>query len=81
MPRRAAPKMGDMTVAQLLQLRDKVQTSLSRKVMAERRELEHKIGLLSKLESSAPQNGQPCSLADDKARLIYLRGPCCDPPE
>ena len=58
MPRRAAPKMGDMTVAQLLQLRDKVQTSLSRKVMAERRELEHKFGLLSKLESSAPQNGR-----------------------
>ena len=50
--------MGDMTVAQLLQLRDKVQTALSRKVMAERRELEHKIGLLSKLESSAPQNGR-----------------------
>ena len=58
MARRAAPKLGDMTVAQLLQLRDKVQTSLSRKVMAERRELEHKIGLLSKLESSAPQNGR-----------------------
>ena len=58
MPRRATVKMGDMTVAQLLQLRDKVQTSLSRKVMAERRELEHKIGLLSKLESSAPQNGR-----------------------
>ena len=48
--------MGDMTVAQLLQLRDKVQTTLSRKVMAERQELERKIGLLSKLESSAPPN-------------------------
>ena len=56
MPRRAAPKMGDMTVAQLLQLRDKVQTALSRKVMAERQELERKIGLLSKLENSAPPN-------------------------
>jgi len=58
MPRRAAPKMGDMTVAQLLQLRDKVQTALSRKVMAERQELERKIGLLSKLESSAPRDGR-----------------------
>ena len=50
--------MGDMTVAQLLQLRDKVQTTLSRKVMAERQELERKIGLLSKLESSAPRDGR-----------------------
>ena len=58
MPRRAAPKMGDMTVAQLLQLRDKVQTALSRKVMAERQELERQIGLLSKLESSAPRSGR-----------------------
>ena len=58
MLRRAAPKMGDMTVAQLLQLRDKVQTALSRKVMAERQELERKIGLLSKLESSAPRDGR-----------------------
>jgi DNA-binding protein H-NS len=58
MPRRAAPKMGDMTVAQLLQLRDKVQTALSRKVMAERQELERKIDLLSQVESSAPRNGR-----------------------
>jgi len=58
MPRRATVKMGDMTVAQLLQLRDKVQTALSRKVMAERQELERKIGLLSKLESSAPRDGR-----------------------
>ena len=58
MPRRAAPKMGDMTVAQLLQLRDKVQTALSRKVMTERQELERKIDLLSKLESSAPRDGR-----------------------
>jgi DNA-binding protein H-NS len=58
MARRAAPKLGDMTVAQLLQLRDKVQTALSRKVMIERQELERKIGLLSKLESSASRNGR-----------------------
>ena len=58
MLRRAAPKMGDMTVAQLLQLRDKVQTALSRKVMAERQDLERQIGLLSKLESSVPPNGR-----------------------
>ena len=58
MPRRAAPKLGDMTVAQLLQLRDKLQSVMSRKIMAERQELERQIGLLSKLESSAPQNGR-----------------------
>jgi DNA-binding protein H-NS len=56
MARRAAPKLGDMTVAQLLQLRDKVQTALSRKVMAERQELELKINQLSALESSAPRS-------------------------
>jgi DNA-binding protein H-NS len=58
MARQATSKLGDMTVAQLLQLRDKVQTALSRKVMAERQELERKIGLLSKLESSAPPKGR-----------------------
>ena len=58
MPRRATVKMGDMTVAQLLQLRDKVQTALSRKVIAERQDLERQIGLLSKLESSAPRDGR-----------------------
>jgi DNA-binding protein H-NS len=51
-------KLGDMTVAQLLQLRDKLQTALSRKVMTERRELERRINLLSNLEGSAPKSGQ-----------------------
>ena len=40
MPRQAAPELGDMTVSQLLQLRDKVQTALSSKIKAERQELE-----------------------------------------
>jgi DNA-binding protein H-NS len=54
MPRRAAMKLGDMTVAQLLQLREKVQTALSSKIKAEREELERKINLLSNLEMPAP---------------------------
>jgi len=56
MPRQAAPKLGDMTVAQLLQLRDKVQTALSSKIKAERQELERKINLLSALEGRAPRS-------------------------
>jgi DNA-binding protein H-NS len=58
MARQAAPKLGDMTVAQLLQLRDKLQTVMSRKIMAERQELERRINLLSNLEGSAPKNGR-----------------------
>ena len=58
MLRRAAPKLGDMTVAQLLQLRDKLQTMMSRKIMAERQELERRINLLSNLEGSAPKSGR-----------------------
>ena len=57
MPRRPAIKLGDMTVAQLLQLREKVQTALSSKIKAERAELERRIYQLSNLESSAPANG------------------------
>src|SRR5690242_7546012 len=57
MPRRPAIKLGDMTVAQLLQLRDKVQTALFSKIKAEREELERRINQLSNLESSAPANG------------------------
>ena len=56
MPRQAAPKLGDMTVAQLLQLRDKVQTALSSKIKAERQELERKINLLSTLGGPAPRS-------------------------
>ena len=48
--------MGEMTVAQLLQLRDKVQTALSSKIKAERQELERKINLLSTLEGRAPRS-------------------------
>ena len=58
MARQAAPKLGDMTVAQLLQLRDKLQSVMSRKIMAERQELERRINLLSTLEGSAPKNGR-----------------------
>jgi DNA-binding protein H-NS len=58
MLRRAAPKLGDMTVAQLLQLRDKLQTVMSRKIMAEKQELERRINLLSTLEGLAPKNGR-----------------------
>ena len=56
MPRQAAPKLDDMTVSQLLQLRDKVQTALSSKIKAERQELERKINLLSTLEGRAPRS-------------------------
>ena len=73
MARRAAPKLGDMTVAQLLQLRDKVQTALSRKVMAERQELERQIGLLSKLESSAPPNGRSITRRNRGGRRALAR--------
>ena len=38
MPRHAAPKLEGMTVSQLLQLRDKVQTALSSKIELERGE-------------------------------------------
>jgi DNA-binding protein H-NS len=65
--------MGDMTVAQLLQLRDKVQTALSRKVVAERQELERKIGLLSKLESSAPPNVRSTTRRRGGRRALVTR--------
>ena len=56
MPRQAAPKLNDMTVSQLLQLRDKVQTALSSRIKAERQELERKINLLATLEGRAPRS-------------------------
>jgi DNA-binding protein H-NS len=52
MPKRAALKLDALTVPALLQLRDKVQTTLSGKIQAERQELQRKIDELSKLEGS-----------------------------
>ena len=69
MPRRPAIKLGDMTVAQLLQLRDKVQTALFSKIKAEREELERRINQLSKLESSAPANGATLARPSRGGRL------------
>jgi DNA-binding protein H-NS len=58
MPRHAAPKLEGMTVSQLLQLRDKVQTALSGKIELEREELQRKINELSSLVSPAAGNGR-----------------------
>ena len=58
MPRHAAPKLEGMTVLQLLQLRDKVQTALSSKIELEREELQRKINELSNLVSPAAGNGR-----------------------
>ena len=58
MPRHAAPKLEGMTVSQLLQLRDKVQTALSSKIELEREELQRKIHELSNLVSPAASNGR-----------------------
>ena len=58
MPRHAAPKLEGMTVSQLLQLRDKVQTALSSKIELERGELQRKINELSNLVSPAAGNGR-----------------------
>jgi DNA-binding protein H-NS len=57
MPRHAAPKLEAMTVSQLLQLRDKVQTALSSKIELEREELQRKINELSNLVSAPVGNG------------------------
>ena len=58
MPRHAAPKLEGMTVSQLLQLRDKVQTALSSKIELERGELQRKINELSNLVGPAAGNGR-----------------------
>src|ERR1700674_1500450 len=52
MPKRAALKLDAMTVPELLQLRDKIRTTLSDRIEAERQELQRKIDELSKLEGS-----------------------------
>ena len=53
MPRQAALKLGAMTVSQLVQLRDRIQTTLSRKLKMEREELQGKIDALSSMEGAA----------------------------
>jgi len=58
MPRRAAPKLDAMSLAELRQLRDEVQTALSGKIQMEREELQRKLNELSNLESSAG-DGRP----------------------
>ena len=52
MPRQAALKLGAMTVAELVQLRDRVQTALSSKIELEREELQRKISELSSFEGA-----------------------------
>jgi DNA-binding protein H-NS len=75
MSRQAAPKLGDMTVAQLLQLREKLQTALSSKITAERQELERRINLLSSLEGSVPENGRSTIRRARGGRRALARGP------
>ena len=58
MPRQAALRLDAMTVAELLQLRDEIQTALTGKIEMERRELQHKIDELSALETSVAGNGE-----------------------
>jgi DNA-binding protein H-NS len=57
MPRQAALKLDAMTVSELLQLRDEIQTALSGKILMEREELQHKIDELSALETSVTGSG------------------------
>ena len=71
MPRHAAPKLEGMTVSQLLQLRDKVQTALSGKIELEREELQRKINELSNLVSPAAGNGRSkIRLGRDQRRAV-----------
>jgi DNA-binding protein H-NS len=75
MPRHAALKLEAMTVSQLLQLRDKVQTALSGKIQTERQELQRKIDELSVLEGSGGSdvaNAPP--VAQAKRRRGQRRG-------
>src|ERR1700686_4638877 len=58
MPRQAALKLDAMSLAELRQLRDEVQTALSGKIQMEREELQCKLNELSNLESSAG-DGRP----------------------
>jgi DNA-binding protein H-NS len=68
MPRQAALKLDAMSLAELRQLRDEVQTALSGKIQMEREELQRKLNELSNLESSAG-NGH------DEVRLGRPRKP------
>jgi len=56
-PRQAALKLDAMTVPQLVQLREKIQTALSGKIQMEREELQRKIAELSSFESTATGGG------------------------
>jgi len=75
MPTRAAMKLGDMTVAQLFQLREKLQIALSSKILAERQELERRINLLSSLEGSVPENGRSTFRRARGGRRALARSP------
>jgi DNA-binding protein H-NS len=57
MPRRAAPKLDAMSLAELRQLRDEVQTALSGKIQMEREELQRKLNELSNLETGSVTSG------------------------
>ena len=57
MQRQTALKLEAMTVSQLVQLRNKIQTALSGKIELEREELQRKINELSNLVSPAAGNG------------------------
>ena len=53
MPRQAALELGAMTVSQLVQRRDRIQTALFRKLETERDELQRKINALSSIQGRA----------------------------
>jgi DNA-binding protein H-NS len=57
MARKAKLKLDAMTVAELRQLRDEIQTALSGKIEMEREELQQKIDELSELETSVAGDG------------------------
>jgi DNA-binding protein H-NS len=73
MPRHAAPKLEGMTVSQLVQLRDKIQTALSEKIQAEREELQRKISELSSFEGAAGIAAPSVSRAGRAARRAVGR--------
>jgi DNA-binding protein H-NS len=57
MARRPKLKLDGMSLAELRQLHDEVQTALSGKIQMEREELQHKIDELSALETSVAGDG------------------------
>src|SRR5690242_13915675 len=57
MPRQPALKLDGMSVSELLQLRDKVNATLSDKIAAEREELQRRMNQLESFGAATPANG------------------------